>query len=144
MRIHGPRPVTLHADRRRSSDRYRTFGGSRGSGRLVLVGRPAFWLRIATVGFQDVVVRPVADGRRTSGLGRSSGRCRFPRLELIWLVESPGVGRPEIVGCPEVIRRPMVVASCQLLLLLLALGVLAVLSMVSLLVPGHAQHICLR
>ena len=56
----------------------------------------------------------------------------------IWLVETPGVGRPVTVG------RSGADASWQLFLLFLALGVLAVLSnarscsMAFLLVPGHA------
>jgi len=48
-----------------------------------------------------------------------------------WLAECTGVGPPTLCG------RPVAEASEQLLLLLLALGVLAVLSMVCLLVPGH-------
>ena len=56
----------------------------------------------------------------------------------IWLVETPGVGRPVTVG------RPGADASWQFFLLFRVLGVLTVLSMVFLFVPGHASHIYLR
>ena len=46
----------MAAHRRQSSDGYWTSGGSRGSGRLVLVRRPTFWLRKAIFGFPEMSV----------------------------------------------------------------------------------------
>ena len=72
---------------------------------LMVVGRPALVGRPAAVAF----------------IGCS-----------IWLVGTPGVGRPVTVG------RSGADASWHLFLLFRALGVLVVLSMVFLFVPGHA------
>ena len=89
---------------------------------------PDFWGR-SDVRTLECVGRPGLVGcplilawvrdHRSSGLGRSSGG-------------SSGVGRPVPTG------RPVAGASSAALLLVLALGVLAFLSMGFLLVPGHA------
>ena len=80
-------------------------------GRPEVFGLPMFWLWSDSVGRPVGVGRPGADECRTSGVERSSQSCRLPRLESIWLVESPGVGRPEIVGRPKVVGCPRAVAS---------------------------------
>ena len=126
--INGPWPDTLCIDRHWSSDGYRTFGGSRGSGGPVLVGHPVFWLRIAGIGFLEVAGRPVASDVCSFGSGFRLRIFGDIRTSDRWR----GVRRPVRTG------HPAAVASGQLLLLFLALSVLAVFSMVFLLVPGHA------
>ena len=83
------------------------------AGRPVMAGRP---LAVACVGW---------------GLGRLGLQVLDVRSRLVvqWL---PGIGHPVQTG------RPVAVDFWQLLRLVLVLGVLVVLSMVFLFVPGHA------
>ena len=90
---------------------------------------------------EGLVVRYLSDVRR---FGSGVDLSDFRTLSVVrWLMV---VGRPALVGRPEPGSRrtsgpSQTSGRCsfgQLLLLVLVLGVLAVLSMVFLLVPGHA------
>ena len=117
--IHGPWPDTLHSDRRCHP-----------------VAREGLVIRylsdVRCFGLVEVApdIQRRSDIRSLECVGRPAAVASvgWPFLPD----ECPGV------GCPASSGHPVAEASEQLLLLLIALGVLAVLSMGFLLVPGHA------